>query len=173
MGTKVAPTYATLTMGFLEEKLYKTISEQFGPEFSNNFRDSWKRYLDDCFVMWTKSKEELDQLHQILNNLNGHINFTIEFNKTVIPFLDCKIIKNGTEIQTDIFYKPTDSKSYLLFSSCHPKHTKVSIPFALARRLRTIISKQETLNLRLSDLKKFLLRQNYPLSLINAGIEKA
>ena len=90
-----------------------------------------------------------------------------------IPFLDCTIIKNGTDIKTDVFYKPTDSKAYLLFSSCHPKHTKISIPFSLARRLRTIISDPKTLHLRMLELEEFLKKQNYPSSLIKGGIDKA
>ena len=30
MGTKMAPTYATLVMGFLEKKLYKLFENQYG-----------------------------------------------------------------------------------------------------------------------------------------------
>ncbi|XP_078331160.1 uncharacterized protein LOC144624989 [Crassostrea virginica] len=35
MGTKVAPTYATLVLGFLEEKLFVTLEETFGQHFGN------------------------------------------------------------------------------------------------------------------------------------------
>jgi hypothetical protein len=41
-----------------------------------------------------------------------------------LPFLDVLVKLNGDQIETDIYYKPTDSKQYLLFNSCHPKHTK-------------------------------------------------
>ena len=75
--------------------------------------------------------------------------------------------------ETDILYKPTDSKLYLLFYSGHPKHIKTSIPFSLARRLRCIVSNENVLNDRFTELKAFLLRQKYPESLITAGIEKA
>ncbi|XP_062591597.1 uncharacterized protein LOC134253105 [Saccostrea cucullata] len=59
MGTKVAPTYATLVLGFLEEKLYLTVKEKFGQDFENFIRKSWIRYLDDCFVIWDKSDDQL------------------------------------------------------------------------------------------------------------------
>ena len=173
MGTKVAPVYATLTIAYLEQSPYNQISEEFGTEFSLEFEKSWMRFLDDCFILWTKSKEDLSRLHEILNNLNTQINFTMEMNQCKIPFLDCLVTKNGAEIHTDIYYKPTDSKTYLLFTSCHPKHTRVGVPFSLAQRLRTIISKQDTLHTRLEELKDFLLLQNYPLTLIIAGINKA
>ena len=172
MGTKVAPTYATLTIGFLEEKLYKSISEKFGEENGKIFKDSWKRYLDDCFLLWSQSQGEVSDLHNILNSLHQHINFTMEINTTSIPFLDCLIQINGTKISTDIYYKPTDSKTYLLFSSCHPKHTKISIPFSLARRLKTIVSNPVTLETRFQELTEFLKKQKYPPSLIEGGINK-
>ena len=81
--------------------------------------------------------------------------------------------QDGNKIETDIYYKPTDSKQYLLFTSCHPKHTKQNIPFSLARRLCSIISNNETLNIRLQELKGFLLLQKYPVTLIDNGITRA
>ena len=50
MGTKFAPIYATLTVGYLEEKLYKEIEMYFGSEFGTYFINNWKRFLDDCFI---------------------------------------------------------------------------------------------------------------------------
>lgn len=56
MGTKVAPTYATLVLGFLEEKIYKNLEDQFSVEFKTFIQQSWKRFLDDCFIIWTKPR---------------------------------------------------------------------------------------------------------------------
>ena len=97
----------------------------------------------------------------------------MEYNHNQLPFLDCQIVKHGQDIHTDIFYKPTDSKCYLLYSSCHPKHTKRNIPFSLAKRLRTIISDDTILDIRFRELEIFLRNQDYPLPLIRAGILKA
>ena len=38
----------------------------------------------------------------------------------------------------NVFYKPTDSHSYLLYSSSHPSHVKNSIPFSQFLRLRRL-----------------------------------
>ena len=51
MGTKVDPTYATLTIAYLEEQLYSKITEQFGTEFVEIFKKSRTRLLDDCFLV--------------------------------------------------------------------------------------------------------------------------
>ena len=76
MGTKFAPVYATLTIGYLEEKLYTVIETDYDAEFQQYLKAYWKRFLDDCFIPWTKSEEELKTFHKILNNLHGDINFT-------------------------------------------------------------------------------------------------
>jgi hypothetical protein len=50
MGTKVAPTYATLVMGFLEHNMYGQIHDNF-PRSADSIMNSWRRYLDDCFMI--------------------------------------------------------------------------------------------------------------------------
>ena len=170
MGTKVAPIYATLVLAYLEEQLYIRLEKDFNHQFSQYVEENFKRFLDDCFILFTKSDNELEKLYQYLNDLHPSLKFTMDSNAHQLPFLDTMVINNGGKIQTDIFYKPTDSKQYLLYTSCHPKHTRNSIPYNLARRLKTIVSDEGTLNNRLSDLKKYLLKRKYPLKLIEDAI---
>ena len=63
MGTKVALTYATLVLCFLEEKLYRTVEHQKGNAFANFVRDQWRRYLNDCFIFWKRSMDDLVYFH--------------------------------------------------------------------------------------------------------------
>ncbi len=51
-------------------------------------------------------------------------------NNSQVAILD---ILGKKSVNTDIYYKLTDSKSYLLYF-CHPRHTKTNIPCNLARR---------------------------------------
>ena len=81
--------------------------------------------------------------------------------------------KTCTSIDTDIYFKPTDSQKILIFDSCHPKHIKLSIPYSLARRLRMIISSDEKVPQRMFKLKHTLLKQKYPENIINAGVQRA
>ncbi|XP_062609924.1 uncharacterized protein LOC134271725 [Saccostrea cucullata] len=173
MGTKMAPTYATLTLGYLEEALYEKANEQFDAEFCEYLKRNWKRYLDDCFIIWKKDDSDLNILNDILNELDPDIKFTMEKSSTQLPFLDVLICKENNKIATDIFYKSTDTHQYLHFGSSHPRHIKRAIPYNLARRICTIVSEEETRNQRLDELKIFLTDQHYPLSLINDGIRKA
>ena len=50
MGTIFAPTYATLTMGYHEEKLYTIIRNKFNDPQSEYFEKHRKRFLEDCFI---------------------------------------------------------------------------------------------------------------------------
>ena len=52
MGTKMEPTYATLTLDYLEQML---------------------RDLDDCFIVWSKEESNLNIVNTILNTLDPEI----------------------------------------------------------------------------------------------------
>ena len=56
MGTKVAPTYACIFMGWLEDQILQTWSnvKKSGP-----VPYLWRCYIDDCFFIWQGSTEEL------------------------------------------------------------------------------------------------------------------
>lgn len=172
MGTKFAPTYATLVLAYLEEKLY-THLEDVNKDLAEYVKGNWKRFLDDCFIIWVNSEEELTEFHEIINNLHSDIKFTIEKSEKQLPFLDILLVKTGTQLKTDIYFKVTDTKQYLNFYSCHPRHTKKSIPYNLARRVCTIVSDEKLRDRRLSELFQSLLKRNYPKLLIQNGIDSA
>jgi hypothetical protein len=173
MGTKVAPTYATLVLGYLEDKLYQKLLLEQDKNFAYYFQTHWKRFQDDCFIFWNKSLDDLHKFERILNSLHKDIQFKIQFSPTKLSFLDVIVIKEGIFISTDIYFKSTDSQQYLDFNSCHPKHTKLNIPFNLARRICTIVSDNNILKRRLYELSANLITRNYPLEIIKTGIRKA
>lgn len=109
----------------------------------------------------------------MLNELNPNIKFTKETSERKIPFLEVLVEKKGNEISTDIYFKPTDTQQYLHFGSCHPRHTKRSIPYNLARRICTIVSDDDTKIQRLEELKNYLLSRLNPQQIIENGIQKA
>ena len=88
MGTKFAPVYGTLTVGYLEQELYKEIESSFGLKFRTYFINNWKRFLDDCFIPWTTSAKDLEHLHSILNSLHKDLYFTLQYSGVQQTFLD-------------------------------------------------------------------------------------
>ena len=172
MGTKVAPTYATLAIGYLEEQLLEKLDRKYGSEISGHFREKRMRFLDDCFILWN-STVPVDKLWEELNSTHPKIQFTMECSDTQLPFLDVLVKLYDGRISTDIYFKSTDTHLYLNFKSCHPKHTKVNIPFCLASRVVTIVSDKSQQRDRLDQIKSFLRKHNYPETLIENGIDRA
>ena len=48
MGTIVAPSHATLVMGFLELQFYEKCKNEFGENNGKYIEENWHRFLDDC-----------------------------------------------------------------------------------------------------------------------------
>ena len=71
MGTKVAPAYANTFMGWFEEKYVYTYRKQ--PII-------WKRFIDDIFVIWQYSHDELTEFVSYLNTRMPSIKFEAEAN---------------------------------------------------------------------------------------------
>ena len=88
IGTKFAPTYATLVLAYLEEMLYLQTEIEFDKELAGYIKDNWKRFMDDCFILWSKGEENLIRFHSILNSLYPDLKFTIEYNVERLPYLD-------------------------------------------------------------------------------------
>ena len=172
MGAKVSPTYATLVLGYLEELMYERITIEKGHNFGQYIMENWKRFLDDCFSIWPFSGQDLNYFENVLNSLHKDIQFKPLIKSTQIPFLDVLVLKSGTLISTDIFHKVTDSQQYLIFNSCHPKHTKINIPFSLAKRLCTIVSDKSVLLTRLKDCLIHLFKENIELKLLRQASKK-
>ena len=116
MGTRMAPAYANLFMGDLEEKLLAQFPLK--PYL-------WWRYTDDIFMVWTHGEDKLEDFINHINSLHSTIKFTHEFSKSHISFLDVTVsLDNNNKISTDLFVKSTDTHQYLLHTSCHPSHIK-------------------------------------------------
>ena len=176
MGQKVAPTYVSLVTAYLELKLHQETEKEYGTENKNYILKNWKRFLDDCFIPWNLKIASLDHFHNLLNNLHPRIKFTKEWSEKEINFLDVTVIKNTNgKVTTDVFYKATDSFNYVNFKSGHPRHTKINIPFNLARRIRTIVSAsdKEKTTKRMNHLNNILRSKEYPPDLITSVINKA
>ena len=138
MGTKMTPTYTTLTVAYLEENLYEIIGKKYGNDIKEGFTKSWERYLDGCFIFWKCPWGDINELHNLLQDLHPKIKFTMEHSSKELPFLDILIKNVNGQIITDIYYKLTDTQ--LHFKSHHHKNCIKSIPYTLARKIHTIIT---------------------------------
>jgi hypothetical protein len=157
MGSKVSPSYANIFMDWFETKFVYTYALQ--PLV-------WVRFLDDCFCIWTHGQEELDKFLSYLNQCHPQIKFTMEKSTNSVNFLDTTVKLHNQEIFTDLYCKPTDSHSYLLYSSAHPLKCKQSIPFGQFLRIRRICSHIEDFDKHVVIFANHFLRRGYPNLLI-------
>ena len=98
MGTIFAPVYANLTVGYFELQFYDICRINFGHEQHNFICQNWKRYLDDCQTLLQGDKINPDDLLSVLNSVHPSIQFTMEYSKKEIPFLDILIKRNNEKI---------------------------------------------------------------------------
>ena len=68
MGTKIAPTYANIFMGWLEE----TMLESWSNNKSGPNPYMWRRYIDDIFFLWRGTVKELKNFIAHLNSQLAH-----------------------------------------------------------------------------------------------------
>ena len=71
-----------------------------------------------------------------------------------------------------MFYKPTNSFTYLKFSSCHPRHTRNNIAGSLARRIIQLVSTEEDRQRRLDELSVHLQQRGHTEENINFAFLK-
>lgn len=152
MGTRMAPSYANLFMAGLENGFLA--SRDRTPLL-------WKRFIDDIFLIWPHGE---DELLLFLNDLNSHfsVSFTWSYSRTSATFLDVDITLRDNQFMTAVHVKPTNKQQYLHYDSCHPPHTKRSIPRSLSIRGHRICSSQDNLESYLSGIQDKLVERGYP-----------
>ena len=148
----LAPDYANIFMGYLEEEFLDSC--ELRPWL-------WWRFLDDDFMIWLHGEKELNDFLARLNSFRKSIKFTWESSSEGISFLDVRVIKVNGAFQTDVFSKPTDAHQYLNFKSCHAPHIKKGIPYSQALRLKRSCSDDNNLKKRLQELKGYLVKRGY------------
>ena len=81
------------------------------------------------------------------------------------------ILHSDNTVETDIYYNYANAHDYLPYNSAHPKHCNNNLPYNLAKRIIVFVSNEEKVEMRLKELKNWLMDCNYPVvSLINPSM---
>ncbi|XP_053391365.1 uncharacterized protein LOC128554143 [Mercenaria mercenaria] len=164
MGSPMAPSFASLFMGKLEQSFLSSC--ELKP-------DVWFRFLDDIFMLWSHSLDELKKFIELLNTVHPMIKFTYNISESEVSFLDVDVsIDDEHNISTNVHVKPTNIHQYVDYSSCHPKACKNGIPYSQAKRYRRICSDENQFFGNIEQLRQHFLVRNYPESVINTAFEK-
>ena len=164
MGTKMGPSYANLSVGYIEH--------QFFNQYNGPKPELYRRYIDDCIGATSSTREDLNQFITAVNSFHPALKYTWEISDTSLAFLDIKVSIEGNALCTSVHYKPTDSHGYLLYSSSHPSHVKNSIPYSQFLRLRRLCSDDSEFSLKSEEMCDFFDKRGYP-SVVRAGHHRA
>ena len=72
MGSNVSVIYAILFMAFLELKLYQNVRTIHPEDYAEYLIKAWKRFIDDCFVIWSR-KYDLEPFLLMIDSLDNSI----------------------------------------------------------------------------------------------------
>ena len=172
-GIKPAPSFADLTMGYLEIKFYYQLKHKINNQVASFFWKNYRRYLDDGQIMWDTRLGDFSNILNLMNQLHPSIKFTSICDNFKLVYLNVTVLKTNVGFKTEIYNKDTDSDTYLPFGSSHPHHCKVAIPFELARCVRTLTDSNDTVKTKLNELAERLRRCGYPQGIVVAACKKA
>ena len=139
-----------------------------------------KRFIDDGCGIHRMSSECFKKFMIDVNSGVAMYGLKIKESDWSVPenslnpvhFLDMNIFIDRNEITTTLYRKPTDSRRYLNFMSCHPNHVFSGVVYSQGLRLRRIIKCDDDLRNELSSLKEDFLKSFYPEKMIDNIFEK-
>ena len=159
MGSPLGPVLANIFMGH-HEKLWLEQYPGQGLLF-------YRRYVDDIFYLF-EHKEQVQEFLEYINNQHPNIKFTCEEEENnKLPFLDVSISKaEGRNFDTTTYRKSTYTGLLTNFTSFTSIQYKVGLIKTLIDRARKINSSMTNLRNDLSDIKKTLLKNRFPLHVL-------
>lgn len=160
MGLPLGPTFANTFMCYHEKKWIQDCPSSFKPIL-------YRRYIDDCFVLFNK-KENAEHFLDYINNKHSNIKFTSEVEiENKISFLDIQIERDNDEFVTSVFRKKTFSglaSSYFGFVS---RCFKISPVKTLIYRAFNISSKLSCFDREIQFLRNYFCDNGYTSKLFN------
>ena len=163
MGSPLAPILANLFMGYHENDWIEK-TQVAKPVF-------YKIYVDNIFAVF---EPELDEeiFHTYLDTKHKIIKFTYENQiENKFPFLDI-LISNNENLQTSVFHKKTYTGLLLNYFSFFPDSYKYGLIKTLIDRMYKIKGTWTSFDVDLKNLKQVLLKNQYPLTMIDNVIKK-
>ena len=160
MGSPLGPLMANVFMCHLEDKLAR---DGMVPSL-------YKRYVDDTLARMPNTDAAADFL-ATLNGLHPSLKFTMELpSENMIPFIGIQIIKNGTELETRVYRKQTNTGLLLHFQSHVDKRYKTGLLKTMLHRAHALSSTTEAFNEECAKLRSIFSRLDYPIGLVNSTI---
>ena len=166
MGTAFSPTIANIFMSVILRRFIRT--QQHHPLLL-------KRYIDDIFIIWTKSLKQLDTFLTELNNFHPSLHYTHEHSTESTDFLDLTVYKgphfqHTKHLDTKTFQKAQNLYQYLHFTSCHQRSIHKAIIIGECVRYVRSNTTKENYNRMVQLFETRLHVRGYPPSFTKTAI---
>ena len=160
MGSPLGPLMANTFMCSLEEQL----------KLQNKLPSYYRRYVDDTLTTMKDEVSANSFLHA-LNDLHPSISFTMELStENTLPFLGMVLRKDGQNITTSVYVKPTNTGLLLHYNSHVDNRYKKSLIITTLDRAFKLSSNWSLFHEECSRLKTLFLQLAYPEHLIHSMI---
>jgi uncharacterized protein (UPF0147 family) len=140
MGSPISGTMAEIFIQHLEDCLIKHLLDSKTIAF-------YSRYVDDILIIYDSSYTNPNAITQYANTIhdNVQINPTSE-NARQISFLDLTITRKTTNLEIDIFRKPTTTNITINYFSNHPlEHKLAAYRYYIERMFKLPLNKENQL----------------------------
>ena len=165
MGLPLGPTFANIFMCFNENKWLNDCPSEFRPVL-------YKRYVDDCFVMF-RCPSHAHKFLDYLNNQHPKIKFTMEMEQDQeLSFLDVNVKRCSGKIETSVYRKPSFTGLGTSFFSFVSYRFKICAIKTLIHRAYHICSNFQSIHREFNFIKSFFKYNGFPESLVNSNINK-
>ena len=154
MGTSVAPSFASLFLGIIEQKQKIHTQMLF-----------YKRFIDDIFFIFDPSKPPFKSIYDVFDEIKQESGLSFTFNlydKHPISFLDLSLTFNRSQFLVRTNIKDLNLFLYIPFSSAHPPGILKSIVFGRIKKYKTQNSSPHDFKYFVTQLYTNLLRRGYP-----------
>ncbi|CAF2156343.1 unnamed protein product [Rotaria magnacalcarata] len=128
-------------------------------------------YIDDIFMTWNRSEEELRKLLDDVNTWHPNIKLDYKIGNS-LPFLDVQLTNNNGVLSTCVYHKPSAEPYVTPFTSDHLRHVLSNIIKTSIERATRYSSTFETFNHEGRYIKLMLLYNGYPSTFIENEFHK-
>ena len=152
MGSSLGPVLANVLMTEFEKVVIQKLIDDGTIPF-------YIRYVDDTLALI--KPENIDRVLKMFNEFAKGITFTVDtFEDGNIHFLDLFI--NGSNLETSIYSKPTNTGQYINFGSFTPWRLKIAWITALYERGKRLCSTNALFQKHLENLKQKMSWNGFP-----------
>ena len=164
MGSKMGPNYACLFVGYMEEAILS--------QYTGFIPQSHKRYIDDVVGAACCDCKDLEDFIDHVSNFHSALQYTHTIPETSLPFLHINLHISDNHLQTSVYYKETDTHSYLHHQSSHPRHSKNSFPYSQLLCLHRLCSDDHDFTTTAQETCGFFQERGYPSDLLREDLRK-